>query len=267
MRLIGDYLLCSCGFFERLGIPCRHLFHILQRGPIPTDCATRWRRDYIAHGFTGNNEYDTAFRIAKKQETIGPFYKEPAEECPTCYPIFSPGSVGNIRFYEEPMECTMYAVRGSTVLYQTLLRKEKAVPDRELPSEIQLSQLTQELLDDDQEEANDQPSSYVEDTQAYHVLLPKFKQIVSVSDGNSRILGKAMKALRDTYSMVLSEAATENSGKNSSTTNISPSTAATGVATSTSNVRRFTSSSLELDMYKKSNKRIRPMGEWGNKKK
>jgi hypothetical protein len=46
---------------------------------------------------------------------------------------------------------------------------------------MQLSQLMQELLDADQEEADNRPS-FIEDTQAYHILYPKFKQIVSVSD-------------------------------------------------------------------------------------
>ena len=65
VRLIGDYLVCSCKFFERLGLPCRHLFYILQRGPIAADCATRWRRDYIALRYTGSKEYDVAFKAAE----------------------------------------------------------------------------------------------------------------------------------------------------------------------------------------------------------
>jgi hypothetical protein len=35
---------------------------------------------------------------------------------------------------------------------------------------------------------------------------------VSVSDGNSQILGKAMEAMREMYSMVLAEAAAEEPG-------------------------------------------------------
>jgi hypothetical protein len=49
------------------------------------------------------------------------------------------------------------------------------------------------------------------DTQAYYVLYPRFKQIVSISNGNSQILGMAMEAMHDMYSMVLAEA----SGKRS----------------------------------------------------
>jgi hypothetical protein len=55
---VGTFLLCSCGFFERFGLPCRHLFVVLQRGPRPSDCATRWRRDYLAYGLSGNAELD-----------------------------------------------------------------------------------------------------------------------------------------------------------------------------------------------------------------
>jgi hypothetical protein len=222
----------------------------MQRGPIPADCATRWRRDYMARRFTGNKEYDAAFKNGKKQETIGPFY-EPADQDPTCYPVFSAGSLEDIRFYEEPLECTLYAIPGSSILYQTT-RNEKAVPLSELPSEMQLSQLTQELLTE-QEESNDRPT-FIQDTQAYHVLYPKFKQIVSVCEGNSRILGMAMQAMRDAYGMVLAEVASEK-----------VSSISTNNCSAHSDIGRFASSNLELDMYKKSNKRIRPIGERAKK--
>jgi hypothetical protein len=61
----------------------------------------------------------TALKIAKKPETIGPFYEPGAiVECPTCYPVFSPGCVQDIRLYKEPMECTLYAMEDSYILYK-----------------------------------------------------------------------------------------------------------------------------------------------------
>jgi hypothetical protein len=180
-------------FFEQLGLPCHHLFFILQHGPILVDCTTRWCHDYFGRQFTGNKEYDTAFQIAKKQGMSGPFYEPSPGECPTCYAIFSPGSMEDTHFYEEPMECTLDAIEGSSILYQ-LFRNKKVLPLSKLPSEIQLTQLTQELLDADHEEADD-GQSFIEDTQAYHLIYPKFRQILSVSDGNSQMLGMAIKAM------------------------------------------------------------------------
>jgi hypothetical protein len=97
------------------------------------------------------------------------------------------------------------------------------------------------------------------DTQAYNVLYPKFKQIVSISDGNSQILGKAMEAMRDMYSMVLVEASSERSKCDQGNTTSNSST--------DGQKKQFISSNLPLDVYAKSNKRIRPMGERGYKKK
>jgi hypothetical protein len=88
----------------------------------------------------------------------------------------------------------------------------------------------------------------------------------------------AMKAMQDTYGMVLRQAALENpiggncgkqpeDNKKEETKVSSPATNISSPTIGSSNSRRFTSSNLELDMYKKSNKRIRPMAEWGNKRK
>jgi hypothetical protein len=134
VQLIGNYLLCSCGFFKRSGLPCCHLFYILRRGPIPADCATRWRHDYIGRWFTGSKEYDMAFKIAQKQETICSFYEPTNGECPTSYTVFSLGSMEDIHFYEKPMECTLYTIEGSSILCQSF-RNEKVLPSSKLPWE------------------------------------------------------------------------------------------------------------------------------------
>jgi hypothetical protein len=63
----------------------------------------------------------------------------------------------------------------------------------------QLSQLTQE-----HDNKSDIPK-FIESTQDYNLLYPKFKQICLVSDGNSRILCMAMQAMRDAHVMVLKD--------------------------------------------------------------
>jgi hypothetical protein len=244
VRLIGDNLVCSCGFFERLGLPCRHLFYVLQRGPIPEDCATRWRRDYIALRYTGSKEYDIAFKVAKKRETIGPYY-DPGDS-PTCYPVFwggnPPGpSPVDMRYYEEPLNCTLYMIEGSPIQQSTRSRDGKALPAYQLPTHSQLSQLTEEQNDDDYD--SDIPT-FIENTQAYHLMYPKFKQICLVADGNSRIISLAMQAMRNAYVLVVQQ---QTEGK-----------------TPSDDIKRFTSSNLSLDSQAKSNKRIKPMGEREN---
>ncbi len=82
---VGSFLLCSCGFFQRFGLPCRHLFVVLKRGPRPSDCATRWRRDYLAYGLSGKAELDWLFKEAKMQEPVGPFYSSEQEGFFCCY--------------------------------------------------------------------------------------------------------------------------------------------------------------------------------------
>jgi hypothetical protein len=88
----------------------------------------------------------------------------------------------------------------------------------------------------------------------------------------------AMKAMQDTYGMVLREAALENhiggncgkqpaDNKKEENKVSSPAAYISSPTIHSSNSRVFTSSNLDLDMYKKSNKRIRPMGERGNKRK
>ena len=43
-----DVLICNCGYFHRIGLPCRHLFHV--KGNIClTDCDIRWYRSYNYH--------------------------------------------------------------------------------------------------------------------------------------------------------------------------------------------------------------------------
>jgi hypothetical protein len=61
ITLIDGKLLCSCGFFKRIGLCCRHLYVVLQRGPLPNDCITRWRRDYLAFCRRGDAKLDKHF--------------------------------------------------------------------------------------------------------------------------------------------------------------------------------------------------------------
>jgi hypothetical protein len=224
------------------------LLVVLQRAPIPTDCAARWRRDYAARCYAGNTSIDLVYRAAKAQEPIGPFYEDLVAPISNKYPVFLTGKAKELSYFEEPMSRTLYYFSGSSFVHQVPVLDGKVAPgDLVLPSHLSLSLLTQTQVIDEGKLGG---GSLV-DTQAYFILYPKFKQIVNVSDGNARILGLAMQAMRDMQSMVLSEAA----GKRSNST------------TDNGGRKRFTSSNLALDAHAKSNKRIRPLGERGYKNK
>jgi hypothetical protein len=43
-----NVLICNCGYFHRIGLPCGHLFHV--KGNIYlTDCGIRWYNSYNYH--------------------------------------------------------------------------------------------------------------------------------------------------------------------------------------------------------------------------
>jgi hypothetical protein len=67
---VGSFLLCSHGFFQWFGLLCHHLFVVLVRGPKPSDCATKWRRDYLAYSLSGKAELDLLFKEAKMQKVV-----------------------------------------------------------------------------------------------------------------------------------------------------------------------------------------------------
>jgi hypothetical protein len=160
-------------------------------------------------------------------------------------------------YFEEPNGRTLYYFAGSWLIHEVPMYAGKQVPASILPSHLSLSQWRQLTQEEDLGQA-------LVDTQAYYILYPKFKQIVSIADGNSHILRMAMESIRETYRMVLAEGAGGRSKKG-------------GTSTSTSTTRTeegqkkwFTSSNLALDVYTKSNKRIRPpwdrKGFYKNKK-
>ena len=44
-----NYLHCSCGYYDRNRIPCRHMYAILDRNPVAMDCDLRNLKMYSAH--------------------------------------------------------------------------------------------------------------------------------------------------------------------------------------------------------------------------
>jgi hypothetical protein len=71
------FLVCSCGHFERCGIPCRHLFHVRRKYwkdgyPLATDIHPMWHAHHKAYAFT----VDTQGRKLQPSAALERFAKE-----------------------------------------------------------------------------------------------------------------------------------------------------------------------------------------------
>ena len=237
---VGTYLICSCGFFERFGLPCRHLFAVIQRGPRPSDCATRWRRDYLAYGLTGKAELDRLFKEAKMQEPIGPFYCDEEGKATTIYPYFICGDVRYMKFFTAPIEHTLYYVQGCNEIRQSTAIG-KIVPEEELPSELHMSQLGKGFL----EEGPTSEQGFLESSHAYTLLYPTFKRITSIASADRGLLSLCYVELKGVHKTLLTKLALISERRNKENT---PPNA-------------FRLSNLELNGGAQSNKQIQPRGE------
>jgi hypothetical protein len=181
------------------------------------------------------------------QEPIGPFYcQEPSN--PLTYPTFVCGEIQDMRYYKNPLERTLCYIQGCDEIQQSTV-VGRIVPEEELPSDLHLSQLSQEFAQE-----KDPTQGFLESTHAYMLLYPTFKQIKCLVTGDRKLAavtyGDALKSLHKT--LLLQKLAPSNKAINKER-NTQP--------------NGFWSSNLELDSYAKSNKRIRPRGEFGNHKK
>lgn len=72
VQLKGEHLTCSCCFYQRHGIPCRHIMAV-NGLPQPNDVAVRWRRDYgYYYAREGFEDVTAEFNKAIRNAPIGP---------------------------------------------------------------------------------------------------------------------------------------------------------------------------------------------------
>lgn len=67
----GRYLTCSCGFFDRHGIPCAHVYRVTDT-VLPTMCHVRWRKVFQYH-FGRTQLHPTLVELQKKNFPGVPF--------------------------------------------------------------------------------------------------------------------------------------------------------------------------------------------------
>jgi hypothetical protein len=134
----------------------------------------------LAYGLSGQPELDRLFKEATMQEPIGPFYcQEPSNTL--TYPTFVCGEIRDMRYYKNPLEQTLYYIQGCDEIQQSTM-VGKIVPEGELPSDLHLSQLSQEFLKEE-----DPTQGFLESTQAYTLLYPTFKQIICLATGDCKL--------------------------------------------------------------------------------
>jgi hypothetical protein len=114
-------------------------------------------------------------------------------------------------YFTEPMISLMYWMEGVATILHTTMHSGVVEPTNPLVTEITLSQLSQLSQEDEAREEEDEAATLanyrLDETQAFSTLMPTFKKIVSVTDRNSRMLGKAYSGLRVLYTNLLAEVA------------------------------------------------------------
>jgi hypothetical protein len=117
------------------------------------------------YGLSGKGELDWLFKEAKMQESVGPFYSSSEQEgFSITYPMFIRGERRDMRYFQKPLEGTWYYIEGCDMIKQSTV-VGRIVPEEELPSDVHLSQLSQDLLKDNE------PSSgqgFLESTRPTH---------------------------------------------------------------------------------------------------
>jgi hypothetical protein len=198
----------------------------------------------LAYGLSGKPELDRLFKEAKMQEPIGPFYCDDAGGPIISYPLFIRGDVRDMTYFTGPMKRTLYYVQGCDEIKQSTV-VGRIVPEEELPSELQLSQLSQDFSEEEPEEVQ----GFLESTHAYTLLYPTFKKIICLATGDRKLASLSYDSLKILHKTLLTKLAPAPNSEHTTLENV------------------FRSSNLELDFNAKSNKRIRPRGESDNRKK
>jgi MULE transposase domain/SWIM zinc finger len=66
-----QYLRCSCGLFERLGFPCRHIYAVLNRDPMPYDVIPRYHKAFESF-YQIDKAYTDYYDVLLQNELPGP---------------------------------------------------------------------------------------------------------------------------------------------------------------------------------------------------
>jgi len=65
------YMHCSCGLFQRYGFPCRHIYSVLKRAPMPCDVIPRYHKSFESF-YKRNEDITKAYDEILRKESPGP---------------------------------------------------------------------------------------------------------------------------------------------------------------------------------------------------
>jgi hypothetical protein len=72
-----NVLICYCGYFHRIGLPCRHLFHLKANISL-TDCDIQWYKSYTYHFVRIPRYTQKVCQIINRAKVVGvPFVASP----------------------------------------------------------------------------------------------------------------------------------------------------------------------------------------------
>jgi hypothetical protein len=212
----SSYLLRSCGYFERQGLPCTHQLLIL--GPPKEEyVAVRWRTDFAFH-FQRNGvdrELNATFREAMDNPPPGPVVTDTEIRTgpdASCYPVMNRAT--DLSFFLDILNSRQPIVinacipvlsgtgGGST---KTSNEEVARVIGGRLSQEVYLSQQEQSIHDDDQEVVANE-ASY---SNAYANFTAHAARLSNVLQGRPHLVKKYSGLLSQLFSAAVEDIADE----------------------------------------------------------
>ena len=200
-----SFLICDCGFWQRMGIPCRHIIKVCKGNIDIDDIALRWRKDYLTYFLQPG--YEAYTKMCEKY----------IDQCPLG-PIFTWQHCQNhlIRppFTQEWFYQNVEAVDGLSELNNIQDLKPPSKPRSSkskshtestgLTQDINLSQnvLASSSSNNASEKQTSNQAPLLPPGGAYHVLAPIFQSISSMAELDSETLAVALSGLRKVHADV-----------------------------------------------------------------
>ena len=206
---------CSCGFYDQQLLPCRHMYRILAREPLPSDAGLRWHKLFHAT-FMEDRDMTLIMKGAMKNEPRGPIVRlsEGTDDIPLNW---QPGKMDDgydTEFFESSLRQIMFvpgtkwgnivnapsAATQRTNVPSEVTQQANLYTSRGLMHECSISQEEGDM--DDYLNANDEDESIIGTGQTssstrYGWLLSYIGRINGMLDSHPSVAQKAFKLLEE----------------------------------------------------------------------